>query len=413
MNILFLAHRIPYPPNKGDKIRSFHQLKHLASFGSVYLGTLIDDARDVKYETNLKKICDEVKVVTITSKIRKLVSVLGHIKGKPASVCHFYDRRLQQWVDEILVSKKIDFVFCFSSTMAEYLFCSSQWDKLQQGNVKLLMDYCDVDSQKWLDYSRIKKWPLAGFFAHEGMLLIEYEQRIADTFNSCFLASSREKSMFDERHRATNVEILENGVDLDFFSNHTPFDSREQDLPILVFTGAMDYDVNIDGVCWFVDKIWPRIVQRGPEVQFYIVGSKPTPDIISLGKKTNIVVTGYVDDIREFYTKATICIAPLQIARGIQNKILEALAMSKAVVCTDNAFEGINAEAGEDLLVLNKPEDFADGVVALLADAKRRQKMGVNGRSRMEKNYSWDAKLRVLEENLGVKTLASEQSNLG
>ena len=413
MKILFLAHRLPFPPNKGDKIRSYNQLKFLAKYGTLYLGTLIDDPRDREFQNELQQICDEIYIAPIMSKTRRPLSTLAHLKKLPASVCYFYDKKLQTWVDSILSEKNIDVIFCFSSTMAEYLFRSKVWENLQTSGTKTLMDYCDVDSQKWLDYALIKRWPLSWFFAKEGHLLLKYEQRIADTFDSCFLASSREKNLFEKKHSATNVVVLENGVDLDFFSNQKQSINEASPQPVIIFTGVMDYDVNIDGVFWFVENIWPAICKKIPEIKFYIVGSNPTPQIQSLARHDNIVVTGYINDIRTYYKMATACIAPLRIARGIQNKVLEALAMSKAVVCTQNAFEGINAEAGKDLLVVDDPDEFANAVITLCKQPDQCEQLGRNGRKKMEQNYSWHSQLKVLERFLPTaKTAATEPQNL-
>ena len=402
MNILFLAHRIPYPPNKGDKIRSFHQIKYLAEKGKVYLATLFDDTRDFKYIADLKKYCADVCAIGNYGKVKKIFSLTGHFKGKPASVKYFYDRRLQGWINNILATQQIDVIFCFSSTMAEYLFCSAKWGAMQKSNVRLLMDYCDVDSQKWVDYGRIKSWPLSVFFRREGQLLRQYEQNIADDFDACFFASSREKKLFDQDHVAQNVEVVENGVDLVFFNEKRELADSFTSEAVLVFTGAMDYDVNVDGVCWFVEKIWPQIRKTVKNVKFYIAGSNPVARIRELGKQDDVFVTGFVDDIREFYGMATVCVAPLRIARGIQNKVLEAMAMAKPVVCTNNAFEGINAIAGRDLLVADEPVAFAEEVVRLLLNRSVGEKIGKNARECMEHNYSWDTKLSVLDQYLGT-----------
>lgn len=400
MNILYLAHRMPFPPNKGDKIRSFHQLIYLTQKGNVYLGTLFDNPSDLQYTAELKKICIDVCAVGNHSKAKKLSSAAGHCIGKAASVCYFYDKYLQEWIDFTLGTHSIDLIFCFSSTMAEYLFRSVEWGSLQRGRVKLLMDFCDVDSQKWLDYAKMKQWPWSVFFGREGQLLRKYEQEIVDSFGTCFLASSREKKVFDQSHQANNVEVLENGVDLDFFTcrNLSAPDSTNE--PALVFTGAMDYEVNVDGVCWFVEKIWPIIKKTVTAAKFYIAGSNPLPKIRVLDKQDSIVVTGFVKDIREYYELATVCVAPLRIARGIQNKVLEGMAMSKTVVCTSNAFEGINATAGADLLVVDGPDNFAMTVISLLMDPDKRLKTGKNARQCMERNYSWSSKLKVLEQHL-------------
>ena len=400
MRILFLAHRIPYPPNKGDKIRSYHQLRYLLKRGSVYLGALIDDPRDLKYMGELRKLCVDTWFAEINTRTKRVTSALRQITGRPASVSYFHERTLQKWVNELLDSEAIDLVFCFSSTMAEYLFRSPSWGKIKKKGIPLLMDFCDVDSKKWQDYGMIKGWPLSIFFRREGKLLQQYEQRIAGSFDVCFLVSSRERRLFRGLRCSDNIALLHNGVDLDFFSDKYLSDAEENAYPVLVFTGAMDYNVNIDGVLWFVSCVWQRIIEKVPEAKFYIVGSNPSKEIQALDCENGITVTGYVEDIRKYYKMATICVAPLRIARGIQNKILEAMAMKKPVVCTSNAFEGIMATPGEDLIVADEPVDFASGVLLLLEDPKKRQLIAERGRRRMEEKYSWDAQLSRLDQYL-------------
>ncbi len=399
MNILFLAHRVPYPPNKGDKIRSYHEIRYLSNYGKIFLGTLYDFPGDAIYAADLKSICTDICAMALNPIRKKILSVPGQLLGKPASVGYFYNRHLQGWVDRTLQTNQIDLVFCFSSTMAEYLYRSTFWEELSEKNIRILMDYCDVDSVKWLDYGKIKKWPLSVFFYREGLLLQQYEQKIADTFDTCFLASDREKKLFDDQHHADNVQVLQNGVDLEYFRCDQDRQNPSEK-PVLVFTGAMDYDVNIDGVCWFVRKIWPVVKSACPDVRFYIVGSNPAREVERLTRNRDVYVTGFVDDIREYYNLATVCIAPLRIARGIQNKVLEALAMSRPVVCTSSAFEGINAVAGRDLLVCDREDDFAAQILCLFEDSDLRRRLAVHGRRCMEKHYSWDAQLDLLRSFL-------------
>ena len=403
MNILFLAHRIPYPPNKGDKIRSFHLLQYISIRGNLFLGSLFDDPRDKKYLTALQNLCADSAVFPLNARRKKILSVACHTFRRPASVCYFYNHKLQDWVDNLLKKKEIDLVFCFSSTMAEYVFRSSAFHHSAKSTIPLLMDFCDVDSVKWVDYAKIKPWPLSSFFRKEGVLLQQYEQRILKEFSHCFLASSREKSLFQKIHDFSDIHVVENGVDLNYFQ---PTSQETPDIPppILVFTGAMDYDVNIDGVSWFVHAIWPDIKKYQPDVQFYIVGSNPTQEVLKLADIAGVHVTGYVDDIRSFYNRATICIAPLRIARGIQNKVLEAMAMGKPVICTSNAFEGITAQPDRDLLVYDEPVDFAGQIVTLLAHPERRKQLGRNARLCMESHYSWDSQLSVLDPFLSDTT---------
>ncbi len=400
MRILFLSHRIPYPPNKGDKIRSYHQLRYLLERGQVYLGALIDDRRDLKYVEDLKRFCADTSFIAIDTKKKKLVSAMRQLTGcGPASVYYFHESALQKWVNALLEAEKIDLVFCFSSTMAEYLFRSPAWNRLKQKGVRLLMDFCDVDSRKWYDYSTINKWPLSTFFKREGMLLQKYEQQIADSFDACFLVSSREKRLFHGIHETDNVSVLQNGVDLDFFSGATCSSALPgNERPVLVFTGAMDYDVNIDGVLWFVAEAWKQIKETKRETELYIVGSNPVKEIQALALDSSITVTGYVKDIRKYYNMATVCIAPLRIARGIQNKVLEAMAMKKPVVCTSNAFEGILATPEKELMVADTPAGFASRVILLLDNREKREELAENARLCVEKKYSWEAQLAQLDQ---------------
>lgn len=400
MNVLYLSHRIPYPPNKGDKIRSYNQVRHLAKKGKVYLGALIDEPRDVKYLKNLREICTEVCGVSFNPKVKKIKSPLWQISNQPASVYYFYNSRLQGWVDEVLRTNNIDLIFCFSSTMAEYLFRSSAFKA--ENKQRLLMDFCDVDSQKWLDYGKIKPWPISLFFKNEGRLLAKYEERVAEEFDVVFLVSSREIDFFNHGNKLRNIKVLENGVDLNFFTQKEDHKNCIEHPMSVVFTGAMDYDVNIDGVIWFVEKIWPQVKKQVSTAKFFIVGSNPVEKIKAFGKLEDIEVTGFVDDIREYYEIANVCVAPLRIARGIQNKVLEAMAMSKPVVATSNAFEGINTQPGIDLFVADDASKFARDVVMLLKNPEQAELLGIRARKCMELNYSWDAKMKVLEEYLPI-----------
>ncbi|MBU1057115.1 MAG: TIGR03087 family PEP-CTERM/XrtA system glycosyltransferase [Proteobacteria bacterium] len=402
MKFLFIAHRIPFPPNKGDKIRSFHELKFLAGLGEVYLAALVDEPKDFSFEKELRTFCKEVFLVPINSKIKKIISTIGLLSKQPMSVIYFYERSLQEQIDNILDDEHFDAIFCFSSTTAEYIFRSRhRFSKKEKSSVKLIMDFCDVDSCKWADYASSQKWPLSFVYRQEGQLLKDYEYRVAKTFDYSILISSRERILFENVHgKMNNVVEIGNGVDLDYFN--PKFDGSEQTTTChsfeIIFTGAMDYYVNIEGVLWFVEDIWPLIKKKCPQAYFTIVGSNPVPDIVKLNGKNDIGVTGFVDDIRPYYRRAVICVAPLRIARGVQNKVLEAMAMSKAVICTGNAFEGINAVLDRDILVRDVPVEFAQAVVDLIENPSKRLKLEKNSRNCVEKNYQWDTNLSLLHE---------------
>lgn len=405
MKILFLAHRIPFPPNKGDKIRSFNELKYLANLGDVYLGALVDKPEDFKYQKNMEAYCKEIHLAPISPALKKITSLKGLVCGPSLSVLYFHNKKLKQAINNLLSKHDFDAIFCFSSTMAEYVLkASCHWSTTGQKRPRLIMDFCDVDSIKWSQYSADTKWPLSALYQREWKLLSAYERKIAQLFDHSIFVSSREKQLFEQHNPGCkNIITLLNGVDLDFFRPNMPpatptSDCQINQPPELVFTGAMDYQANVDGVCWFYDEIWPRIIKEIPNVTFTIVGSNPAPAIKKLDKDNRVKVTGFVKDIRPYYDSATLCIVPLRIARGIQNKVLEAMAMGKALVCTANAAEGITAATEENMLLGNNPTDFAQAVITLLKDKTKRKTMGLNNRQCVESNYNWENNLSALRD---------------
>ncbi|MDF1554870.1 MAG: TIGR03087 family PEP-CTERM/XrtA system glycosyltransferase [Deferrisomatales bacterium] len=436
-DLLFLAHRIPYPPDKGDKIRSFHELRHLAENGwRIHLCTLADDLTDLPYARQLKEYCATVFVEPIDSRRQRALSWRGLHRGLPLSVPYFYSPKLQRRVDRILARTAVRAVLCFCSPMAEYVFRSKSrrlserldgWaagrlidheprsgpgsslpscpaDKLvadPSHSVRLIMDLVDVDSDKWDQYARKKRWPLSWVYRTEAALLARYEKRIAKAFDATFLVSDAEAQVFRRRtgEDATILGIA-NGVDLEFFC---PKPLRgEQKAPRLAFCGAMDYYPNVDAVVWFACEVLPLVRKTFPEAEFTVVGARPVAEVLALGALPGVKVTGRVDDVRPYVWQADVSVAPIRVARGIQNKVLEAMAMGKPVVATPAAFEGIEAEPGAELVVSDSgPEAFGRAVCDLLKDPGRRRGMGEAARTRVEEAYGWPARLRALDVLLG------------
>lgn len=410
MKILYLCHRIPYPPNKGDKIRSFHEIKYLSERHDVYLACLVDDPDDVIYTTELEKLCKTVDVVLIKAMRKKLKSLLCLPSDRPLSVAYFYSDELQKLIDRRIATTDFDVIFCFSSSMAEYLFKSktelaSRVNRLrcESGSVsafrcpKLIMDFVDADSDKWRQYSRYAPWPFSWIYRLEGRRLADYEVKVADLFDGSVFITTKEADFLKNRNlKAQDRLIMPNGVDFSYFSSSRSASSDDKHYPTLLFTGAMDYYANIDGVRWFAEEILPDLVKRFPALMFYIVGRNPAKAVKALAGE-HIRVTGYVEDIRSFYELATIYVAPLRMARGIQNKILEAMSMGRAVVSTSKAFEGIEALPGKDLLLADSKEDFTSQIGLLLKDTKKRQSIGESARRTIEEKYSWERSLRMLE----------------
>jgi polysaccharide biosynthesis protein PslH len=316
VNILFLAHRIPYPPDKGDKIRSFHELRHLSRGHRVFLGTTLDRPSDREYLEPLRTHCAEAEAASFNRRARLARNCLSR---RAFSVDSFYDPGLQHWVDCLLARERIDAVFCFCSVMAEYVFRTPGFRLNGMPRTRKIMDYVDLDSDKWRQYAEYRRFPLNLLYRIEKRRLFSYEMRINRAFDHSVFVAERERKIFEAQYpSAKAITVVPNGVDYTFFS------PREENIrpgpPTLVFTGVMDYFANEDGVRWFCSEILPRIRQQVPHVEFCIVGNRPTPAVRKLGRLPGVTVTGYVEDVRDYYSRADVCVIPLRIARGLQNK---------------------------------------------------------------------------------------------
>jgi sugar transferase (PEP-CTERM/EpsH1 system associated) len=348
--LLYLVHRIPYPPNKGDKIRSFHFLRALAEKYQIYLGTFIDDVDDQQYVEALQSFCRETCCITLDPKVAKIKSLVGLLSGEALSLPYYRNQILQQWVDRVIQEHAIDRVLIFSSPMAQYVQKHAQ--------LHFVADFVDVDSDKWRQYAESKSWPASWIYRREASKLLDFETYIAAQATTTVFVSEQESALFKTLAPMSAVKIgfVNNGVDTDFFDPELDFSSPfTHDELSIVFTGAMDYWANVDAVVWFAQQVMPWIRQRQPEAKFYIVGSKPTRAVQQLaGDDPNIIVTGRVEDVRPYILHASVIVAPLRIARGVQNKVLEAMAMAKPVVVTSAAMEGVsgsNCRAGPRILI--------------------------------------------------------------
>lgn len=395
-NILFICHRIPYPPNKGDKIRSYNILRHLLGHHGITLACLLDDPRDEAHLTTLRGLVSDLFHDTFSARQKKIQSMLpALLHALPVSVPYFYSRGVQEAIDRHLDRHAIDVVLCSSSPSAEYIFKSRHYTgKLQ--SARWIMDFIDMDSVKWRDYAE-KQQRISGWvYRREARLLLEYEKRIAREFSHALIVSEAERKTFLEFIPGAKITAVSNGVDLDYF--HPAF-TPSLKLPgvNLVFTGAMDYWPNVEGAVWFAEKVFPRIQAAYPAARFIIAGSNPAPEIVALRQRQGILVTGFVEDMREYLAVADLCVIPLFIARGIQNKVLEAMAMGKAVVSTPQAAEGIPAENGRNLLLASDAPSFTEAVMTLLRDAERAKQTGNLARATVEENFSWEKNLTKLD----------------
>jgi sugar transferase (PEP-CTERM/EpsH1 system associated) len=400
MRILLLTHRLPYPPNKGDKIRTFNVLEHLAKRHEVFLACPVDDPADLEFVAELERRCTRVFTARIDGRSKAASGLAALLTGASITVRHFHSTALQRRIDEFLDGQDIDAIFCFSSAMAEYFF-RSRHRAGKLGRALRLMDLIDVDSYKWRQYAERTSAPQRWIYTYEAARLAGYERRIAATFDHLFLVSAQEREYMPAGARLDHLRALSNGVDLAYFSPQAPTRAAgEGGGPALVFTGVMDYWPNVQGVQWFADEVLPAIQAKLPDVRFVIVGSKPTDAVLKLKQRPGIEVTGFVDDVRIHVGAAALCVVPLKIARGLQNKVLEAMAMGKAVVCTSQSLEGIRASNGVEVAVADEAGEFAAQVVSLLGQPERAAEIGRAARRCMERSYSWDANLRQLDDLL-------------
>lgn len=408
--LLLLTHRIPYPPDKGDKIRSYHLLRSLARRYDVSLGTFVDDERDWAHVGEVRKLCKDAHFAKLDRRRATLKSLTGLLTGQPLTLPFYRDAGLAAWVGRRLADG-VRKVVVFSSSMAQYVADARASD------CRRLIDFCDVDSDKWRQYAASARWPRSFVYRREADRLLAYERSIAASFDASVFVSSIEAQLFRSLapESAARVHTVANGVDTDYFD---PAHEAAAPLPagarVVVFTGAMDYWANVDAVCWFAREVWPLVLQREPSALFCIVGSNPTAEVKALESSPRIVVTGRVPDVRPYLQQAGVSVAPLRIARGVQNKVLEALAMARPVVATRNALQGIERDP-PGVAIADDAASFAGAVCSLLASAERSE-LGRQGRAFVRANFAWDANLERLlrlvegETNQGAAPLREREA---
>jgi len=392
--LLFLPHRLPYPPNKGDKLRSFHLLQHLAEKHEVHVGTFVDDPDDEVHLPALRRMVAGLHVERLNPRRARIASLAGLLTGRALSLHYYRSASLARWVEATLAQQKFDAAVVFSSVMAQFV--------QQHRELPLLVDLVDVDSAKWADYAPQHRWPMSWLYALEGRRLLAYERAVTARSRCAFLATEKETELFTRLapETAGRVLAMNNGVDANYFApdaaRSTPF--RADETP-LVFTGAMDYWPNVDAVSWFVQNVLPLLRAARPSLRLHIVGRSPTSAVRALAGDA-VSVSGTVPDVRPYLQHAAVVVAPLRLARGIQNKILEAMAMERPVVAAATCVEALHAEAGSEILPAVEAQDYAHAIDGLLRSPDRAAAVGVAGRRRVLESYSWRAHLALIDRHL-------------
>jgi sugar transferase (PEP-CTERM/EpsH1 system associated) len=392
-DLLFLAHRIPYPPDKGEKIRSHNMLRHLAADHRIHLGCLTVDPEEAAHAETLLQWCASVGAFAMDKRRQKLLSVARIRPGRPLMLDYYRIPALQHWVDTAIAAHPDATALVSTVAMMPYM--------ARHRPPALVLDAMDIDSEKWTAYAATEPYPMRAVWAREGRTLLAYERQAAARADATLFVSPAEAARFTRLapESAGRIAAVENGVDLERFSPATtlptPFTTPG---PHIVFTGHMDYWPNADAVAWFAAEVMPGLRVLAPGTEFHIVGANPGPATLALAALPGVNVTGRVADVRPFVAHADACVAPLRIARGIQNKVLEAMAMGRVVVASPQAFEGVRATAGRDLLVADGAEATVAAIRAVLAGAH--PGMGAAARQAMVDGYAWSATLAPLDNIL-------------
>ncbi|RED49865.1 TIGR03087 family PEP-CTERM/XrtA system glycosyltransferase [Aestuariispira insulae] len=391
--LLFLAQRLPFPPNKGDKIRSFNFLKRMAEDFDLHIGTFIDDPEDWNHVDGLRPYCKDLKVCGLNPKIGKLLSLRGLLTNEPLTLPYFRSSALQDWVDQLLEKERPETVFIFSSSMAQYVIDHPKCPK------RVIADFVDIDSDKWRQYAEAETGLNKMIYAREARQLLRYERRASSASDAVTFVSDKEAALFRALNpqNETKIHGVENGIDAEFFSPDAAMETLlPSEHPAVTMTGAMDYKPNVDGAVWFANEVLPEIRKAIPDLAFYIVGSSPAAQVQALTQIDGVTVTGRVEDVRPYIRDAAAIVAPIHIARGIQNKVLEGMAMAKTVITTPQAYEGIEARVGEEIIVTEGVGDFAQSVVTAVTGSQDGT-MGLKARSRVIQDYSWQSKYEKMK----------------
>ena len=394
-DLLFLTQRFPYPPNKGEKIRSFQILSHLARHYRIHLGCLIDDRNDLACIDTIRAMCCDIHVAPSDSRIARLLCLRGLLTGEALSGTFFRDRGLARWVRHVIKTTRPAVIFISSSNMAPYVL------DLPNSAIRIV-DLMDVDSEKWRAYANLARHPMGMVYRREWRKVAALERRIAHECDLASFVSPAEAALFarlvpDCRARIRGVA---SGVDYRHF-DPTLDHPRAYDAfcPTYIFAGTMDYPPNVDAAIWFADEILPAIRRSVPASRFYIVGTNPTRDVRRLSRIPGIFVTGRVPDVRPYVAHATASVAPMRVARGIQNKVLEAMALARPVVLTSGALEGIEAKPGQEVILADTAEQFA-AACCCLAEHGDHDGIGAAARRFVVRHHDWAVTLHGFDDLL-------------
>jgi sugar transferase (PEP-CTERM/EpsH1 system associated) len=391
-NVLYLAHRVPYPPDKGDRIRAYHLLRFLARRAAVHLACLADEPVPAETVSVLGECCQRVTVVRL-GRWSRWASALGSLVcGSTVTEGAFRSPGLRATVRRWAAETAFDAAIASASSMVPYL----RLPELR--GVPAVVDLVDVDSQKWFDYQRVSRWPLTWLYGTEGRRLRRLERALPSWARAVTLVSEAEAELYGGYREPGEVHAVTNGVDLEYFR---PGPGQVVE-PACVFVGALDYRPNVDAASWFCREVWPEILRLRPKAEAWLVGRRPTPAVRRLASVPGVKVVGQVPDVRPHVARAAVAVVPLRLARGLQNKVLEALAMGRPVVASPQALAGLKHRLDAPVLTACSPDEWVDVVVRLLDNEALRRQLGALGRDYVEEHYDWGQCLEPFGALLGL-----------
>jgi sugar transferase (PEP-CTERM/EpsH1 system associated) len=386
MKVLFVCHRVPFPPKRGGKIRPFNIIRHLQSQGhEVTVASLARSQAEADEAEGLSEHCSKrlIEIVDDRTAWPRMIAWLPTMR--PSSFGYFFSPRLKSRIDAELATGEYDLIFVHCSSVAPYV---------AEARAKLkIIDFGDMDSQKWREYSQHKPFPLSAGYWLEAVKLERTERLLAGQFDLATCTTRAEMESLKALGVNGPTDWFPNGVDASFFQPSGQ--AYEHDL--VSFVGRMDYFPNQQAVTTFCADVLPELQRRLPGTRFEIVGADPSPEIRELGKLPGVTVTGSVPDVRPYVTRAALTVAPLEIARGTQNKILESMAMGVPVVCSRQAVGGVDAIPGEHLLAYDTREQFMEAILTILNSADRREQLAIAGRARVLSHHSWPASMQRVD----------------